>query len=226
MTEMSTITPPSSASTIGPDTIGAVDAPRRGRPRDARCDHAILQATLDLLTEGGASGLSIDGVAARAGVGKATIYRRWLSKEALLLEALGTDTSVMPSPDTGSLRGDLEQYFEAMLDKLHQNQRSDVLPHLIEAAFFDAEVKQSLDQYLSNRQKPLRVILQRAQLRGEIAATTDLKVLSDTLVGPIIYRRLLTQGRLDRAFVRKLLDIVLQPLQPHQPQSSASVFSP
>ena len=226
MTSMSTITPPSAASTIGPNSVGAVDAPRRGRPRDARCDHAILQATLDLLTEGGASGLSIDGVAARAGVGKATIYRRWSSKEALLLEALGTDTSVMPSPDTGTLRGDVEQYFEAMLDKLHQNQRSDVLPHLIEAAFFDPEVKQSLDQYLSNRQKPLRVILQRAQLRGEIAATTDLKVLSDTLVGPIIYRRLLTQGRLDRAFVRKLLDIVLQPQQPQQPPSSASVFSP
>jgi AcrR family transcriptional regulator len=226
MTAMGTITPASAADTSGAKISGALEVPRRGRPRDARCDHAILQATLDLLTEGGAGGLSIDGVAARAGVGKATIYRRWSSKEALLLEALGTDTSVMPNPDTGTLRGDVEQYFAVMLDKLHQNQRSDVLPHLIEAAFFDPEVKQSLDQYLSHRQEPLRVILQRAQLRGEISAATDLKVLSDTLVGPIIYRRLLTQGRLDRAFVRKLLDIVLQPLQPHQPHSSASVFVP
>ena len=65
----------------------SAESPRRGRPRDVRCDEAILQATLDLLAEGGAGSLSIDGVAARAGVGKATIYRRWSSKEALVLDA-------------------------------------------------------------------------------------------------------------------------------------------
>jgi AcrR family transcriptional regulator len=184
-------------------------APRRGRPRDARCDQAILQATLEMLSEGGASNLSIDGVAARAGVGKATIYRRWSSKEALLLEALGTENSVIESPDTGTLRGDLEGYFAALLEKLHANRGSDVLPHLIEAAHYDAEIRQSLDQYLSSRQKPLRVLLHRAQQRGEIAATIDLKVLSDALVGPLLYRRLLTKDRLDKAFVRKLLDIIL-----------------
>jgi AcrR family transcriptional regulator len=162
-----------------------------------------------MLAEGGAANLSIDGVAARAGVGKATIYRRWTSKEALLLEALGTDASVIETPDTGTLRGDLERYFGEMLDRLHSNASSDVLPHLIEAAHYDVEIRQSLDQYLNSRQKPLRVLLQRAQQRGELAATVDLKVLNDALVGPLIYRRLLTKDRLDRAFVKKLLDIVL-----------------
>ena len=187
-------------------------APRRGRPRDARCDHAILQATLDMLAEGGAAHLSIDGVAARAGVGKATIYRRWSSKEALLLEALGTaDTLTMESPDTGSLRADLERYFDVLLQRLSESEGSDVLPHLIEAACYDPEVRTSLDSYLSSRQQPLRSILQRAQRRGDISHGVDLKVVTDLLVGPIMYRRLLTGDRLDRAFTRKLLDIILTP---------------
>ena len=189
----------------------AIEPARRGRPRDARCDHAILQATLDMLAEGGAANLSIDGVAARAGVGKATIYRRWSSKEALLLEALGTDTTTLVSPDTGSLRSDLEAYFEALIERLRESEGSDVLPHLIEAACYDAEVRTSLDEYLSSRQKPLRSILRRAQQRGEIAAGIDLKVVADVLVGPVTYRRLMTGDPIDRAFTRKLLDIVLTP---------------
>ena len=192
--------------------LAETHAPRRGRPRDARCDHAILQATLDMLSEGGAAHLSIDAVAARAGVGKATIYRRWSSKEALLLEALGTaDTSLVSSPDTGSLRSDLEAYFDALLERLSESEGSDVLPHLIEAACYDPEVRTSLDGYLTSRQQPLRSILQRAQQRGEIAEAVDIKVVTDVLVGPIIYRRLMTGDPVDRTFTRSLLDIVLLP---------------
>ena len=192
-------------------TTTAPTVARRGRPRDARCDEAILRATLEMLGEGGAGNLSIDGVAARAGVGKATIYRRWSSKEALLLEALSTDTNAIASPDSGTLRGDLELYFDDLVERLRQNQNSDVLPHLIEAACYDAEVRNSLDEYLSSRQLPLRQLLQRAQERGEIAARIDLSVVVDVLVGPLIYRRLMTRDRIDGVFVRKLLDIVLTP---------------
>ena len=198
-------------SHIDDDELGDPATPRRGRPRDARCDQAILQATLEMLTEGGAGSLSIDGVAARARVGKATIYRRWSSKEALLLEALGTDTTVVESPDTGSLRSDLEAYFGALIDRLTTQPKSDLLPHLIEAACYDPEVRKSLDEYMSNRQTPLRAILLRAQQRGDIAAHIDLKVVVDVLVGPVIYRRLMTGDRLDRAYIRKHLDLVLTP---------------
>ena len=194
--------------TRAPDT----QAPRRGRPRDARCDQAILHATLDMLAEGGAAHLSIDAVAARAGVGKATIYRRWSSKEALVLDALGsTDTSLVDSPDTGGLRTDLEAYFDALLERLRESEGSDVLPHLIEAACYDPEVRTSLDGYLSSRQQPLRAILHRAQQRGEIGSDIDIKLVVDLLVGPVIYRRLLTGDTIDRAFTRNLLDIVITP---------------
>lgn len=190
-------------------TAPSDSAPKRGRPRDARCDEAILQATIDMLIEGGAANLSIDGVAARAGVGKATIYRRWSSKEALVLEAINTDESIIPTPDTGSLRGDLDRYYDVLIERFRMNEGSDVLPHLIEAACYDPEVRMSLDAYISSRQKPLRALLQRALQRGELANGTDLTVLVDMLVGPMMYRRLLTGGRIDRAFVRKMLDIVL-----------------
>lgn len=196
-------------STATPTVPPGAASAKRGRPRDARCDQAILQATLDLLAEAGAGGLSIDGVAARAGVGKATIYRRWSSKEALLLEALGTGTATLVSPDTGSLRGDLDEYFAALIDRFRQNEGSDVLPHLIAAACYDPEVRVSLDAYLNARQRPLRQILQRAQQRGEIAAAVDLKVIVDVLVGPVVYRQLMTRNRVDKAFARKLLDLVL-----------------
>jgi AcrR family transcriptional regulator len=165
-----------------------------------------------MLAEGGASNLSIDGVAARAGVGKATIYRRWSSKEALVLEALSTETTTLHSPDTGAVRSDLEEYFAELLGRLRVDRGSDVLPHLIEAACYDAEVRASLDQYLSSRQKPLRAILTRAQQRGEIGIDVDLKVVVDLLVGPVLYRRLMTGDRIDRTFVRKLLDIVITPM--------------
>lgn len=188
--------------------IAAPELPRRGRPRDLRCDQAILRATLEMLAEGGAGNLSIDGVAARAGVGKATIYRRWSSKEALLLEAMSTDTPSVESPDTGGLRTDLEEYFVALLERLRESEGSDLLPHLIGAACYDAEVRSSLDHYLSSRQQPLRAILERAQRRGEIASGIDLKVVVDVLVGPVIYRRWMTGDRIDHHFVIALLDIV------------------
>jgi len=209
---MTAITTPADTTptrTTPADTTPADTTPRRGRPRDARCDEAILQATIDMLIEGGAANLSIDGVAARAGVGKATIYRRWSSKESLVLEALNTDDSIIPTPNTGSLRGDLEQYYDVLIERFRMNEGSDVLPHLIEAACYDPEVRVSLDAYISSRQKPLRTVLQRALQRGEIANGTDLTVLVDMLVGPTMYRRLLTGGRIDRPFVRKMLHILL-----------------
>ena len=168
-----------------------------------------MQATLDILAEGGIAGLSIDAVAARAGVGKATIYRRWTSKEALVLEALRSDTAPIDVPDSGDLRTDLEAYFAGIIDRFAANDGSDVLPHLIEAACYDAEVRASLDEYIKQRQEPMRAIVRRAAQRGQIAADVDRTVMVEVLVGPVIYRRLLTGGRIDKAFVRKLLDIVL-----------------
>ena len=85
-----------------------VAAPRRGRPRSEQADRSILQAAAELLAERGLGGMSIEEVAARAGVGKTTIYRRWTSRGTLALDAFLTEfQGQQPLPDTGSLRGDL-----------------------------------------------------------------------------------------------------------------------
>ena len=78
------------------------------RPRSAESHAAILQAALELVVEDGLRGTTIEGIAARAGVGKTTIYRRWRTKEELFMEALQAIAFALPDPDTGSLRGDME----------------------------------------------------------------------------------------------------------------------
>ena len=106
---------------------------KRGRPRRADADGAILGATLELLNEVGVAGLSMDLLAQRAGVGKATIYRRWDSKETLILDAMLMTATPIPVPDEGNLRDDLFTYMDAVIECFSPGRGgSDVLPHLIE----------------------------------------------------------------------------------------------
>src|SRR5215218_6421514 len=110
-------------------TAGGAAPVRRGRPRRVDADGAILDATLELLNEVGVAGLSMDLLAQRAGVGKATIYRRWESKEAVILHALRTSDTPIAVPDEGSLRADLNAYLDAVVDHYHPGRGSDILPH-------------------------------------------------------------------------------------------------
>lgn len=186
-----------------------VEARRPGRPRDARADEAIMAATLQLLGQGGIAGVSIEAVAATAGVGKATIYRRWPSKEALVLHAMLLGTEQPPTPDTGNLRGDLEAYLLDLVDRIRAFRHQDVLPHLVGAASYDPAVRSALTEYTRARQAPMRAVLQRAAGRGDLPPGTDPDVFIDATLGAINYRRLMTDTPVDEAFVRTLLDTLL-----------------
>jgi AcrR family transcriptional regulator len=185
------------------------EARRPGRPRDARADEAIIAATLQLLGQGGIAGVSIEAVAATAGVGKATIYRRWPSKEALVLHAMLLGAEQPPTPDTGSLRGDLEAYLLDLVDRIQAFRHQDVLPHLVGAASYDPAVRSALTEYTRARQAPMRAVLQRAADRGDLPPHTDPEVFIDAVLGAINYRRLMTDAPVDAAFVRVLLATVL-----------------
>src|SRR5215208_2339383 len=124
------------------------EAPRRGRPRRADADQAILTATVELLGEVGVAGFSMDLLAQRAGVGKATIYRRWPSKEALMLEAMRTVVTPVSAPDTGAVRSDLRAYVGELVERYGGGKASDVLPHLLEASCYDDQLRVSLEDYL------------------------------------------------------------------------------
>ena len=180
----------------------------RGRPRRADADEAILNAALELLAETGAAGFSMDVLAQRAGVGKATIYRRWASKEALVLDALRTATAPIPVPDEGDLRADLSAYTDALVERFGGGRGSDVLPHLIAASCYDDQLRASLDDYTRGRQRTIRLILRRGIERGELPPDTDVDLLVDVILGPFLYRHLLTGAPVDRKFARRLVDHV------------------
>lgn len=181
---------------------------RRGRPRDESANDAILSATIELLGNGGIAGLSMDLVAKQAGVGKATIYRRWSSKEELVLEALSSTPSV-EIPDTGSVRSDLLAY-AAALAELAAKPTSDVLPHLIEAACYDERLRASLNEYSRLRQRVLRTIIDRGFQRGELTDDDDRDMIVDILQGAWFYRRLVSGEPFTSAYATRLVDFALR----------------
>jgi AcrR family transcriptional regulator len=198
------------AAAVGPTPAAtSTDHGRRGRPRRADADTAILSAALELVAEAGIAGLSMDQLAQRAGVGKATIYRRWASKESLILDALRLATSPIPVPDEGTLRADLIAYTNAIVERLGANSNTDVLPHLIAASCYDEQLRASLDEYTRSRQATLRRILKRGIERGELAPDTDVNLLVDVTLGPFFYRHLLSGATVDRRFSHRLVDAVL-----------------
>lgn len=189
-------------------TMAEPQAARRGRPRSAEIDDAVLAAALELAGEVGISKMSMDELARRADVSKATVYRRWSSKEALVLDALRSTMSPLDDVDTGSLRTDLEAYLEALVARFDQKTKDDVLPHLIEAGCHDPAIQASLDDWVQNRRSPLRRIYERARTNGEIDADADIDVLIDMTIGPFVYRRLLTRGRIDTDFSSRLVAVL------------------
>jgi AcrR family transcriptional regulator len=188
-------------------------APRgRGRPRSEQVDQAVLDATIDLAGEVGMHAMSMDDLAQRVGVSKATIYRRWPSKERLVLDALNRAMRPFDLIDTGSLRGDLDAYLGELARRMSSGKASDVLPDLIAASVRDANLRASLDEYIRHRRQPLQSILGRGVARGELEVDADVDVLIDALIGPFVYRRLLSHDVLDDDFVDRLLGVVLPDL--------------
>lgn len=185
------------------------EVPRRGRPRSADADEAILAATLEVATEAGFGGMSMDVIAERAKVSKATIYRRWSSKEELVLAALRSAIGPLDDVDLGSVRADLDAYLTDVVGRIQTGKMGDVLPHLIEVAAHDPEVRHSLDDYVASRRRPLVAVIERGIARGELRADTDVDLLVDVIIAPLIYRKLLTRGKLDEPFVRSLIDVAL-----------------
>lgn len=207
---------PAVSSEAGAAPVGTDDvehcAPRRGRPRSVEVDEKLLEATLALAGELGINGMSMDDVAQRAGASKATIYRRWPSKEALVLDAMRHGMRPFDQIDTGSLRDDLDEYLHELADRMSNGKSSDVLPHLIEVSINDPALRESLDDYVRYRRRPLTAILRRGVERGELTDDTDIETMVDALIGPFVYRRLLSHASLDADFVRRLLAIVLPDL--------------
>ena len=154
--------------------------------------------------------MSMDDLAQRAGVSKASIYRRWPSKELLVIDALRSAMGPLDAVDTGDVGGDLRAILGDLVARFSSKERmNDVLPHLIEVATHDPALRAELEAYTQLRRVPLRASLERGVARGEVSPDADLDTLIDALLGPIIYRRLLTGGTIDTAFIEGLMALVV-----------------
>ena len=183
----------------------------RGRPRSEAADRAILRAATDLLAERGLAGMSMEEVAARAGVGKATVYRRWRSRGALALDAFMAEfQALQPLPDTGTLRDDLLAALRAWVRAVTRTPAGRILAGLIAAAQEDPELAAAWRaRVLEPMRAQHRIMLRRAIERGEIPASTDTDVALDLLYGAAYHRLLQGHRPLSDAFTRRVVEVIV-----------------
>jgi AcrR family transcriptional regulator len=182
--------------------------PTRGRPRSASAHERILRAALELLQTKGFSALSVDAIAARAGVGKATIYRWWPNKAAVVMDAFLADTAPdMPFPDTGSTREDLRRQMRSVIRLFNAPAVRDPFVALIGASQHDPSLAAALrERFVANRRKAARAVLERGIDRGELRADLDLDIAMDALYGALYYRLLVSGQRLTPRYADAVLD--------------------
>jgi AcrR family transcriptional regulator len=192
-------------------SVPAEQPARRGRPRSEAADRAILHAATGLLAERGLSGMSIEKVAARAGVGKATIYRRWPSRGVLALDAfLAEFQQQQPLPDTGTLRGDLLGALTAWVRAVTQSSAGRMLAGLIAEAQRDPALAVAWrDRVVEPLRAQHTIMLERAIERGELSGTVDKEVLLDLLFGAAYHRLLHGHQPLSDRFVHEVVDLIV-----------------
>lgn len=182
-----------------------------GRPRSADSRSAILKAAYQILREAGFAGFTVEGVAARAGAGKATIYRWWQTKGTLAIEAFLV--ALAPRMDT---KGDTDSAIADLRAQVHhaagvyRGRTGQLLRELIALGQEDSATSKVLRaDFVEPRRQSALGLLQRALETGELPPNTDIDVLADALWGPIFHRLLVSHMPIDRSFIEKLLDLVL-----------------
>jgi AcrR family transcriptional regulator len=197
--------------------VSEVVTATRGRPRSEAAHKAILAAAADLLLDRGLPGVSMDAVAERAGVSKATIYRWWPTKESLALDMLYSEwTRVTPQRyESGSLRLDLLALLLAWSRLASGRPYGRVVAALLMEGrtnpAFSAEYQRRM---VEPRREQARAIYAQAIDRGEIPAETNVEVAIDLIYGPLYHRLLIGHAPLDDQFVADIVELALRGLQP------------
>jgi AcrR family transcriptional regulator len=183
----------------------------RGRRRSERSHDAIIAATQQLLVERSYPELTIEGIAARAGVGKQTIYRWWPSKAALVLEAYLAGQDAVPPPAEGkTAREDVRKLLGWLIAVLAQPIGGHVVAGLVGDLQHDADLAEGFHRdVVPARREAMLAALERARARGEIRADADLELAVDALHGAVFYRLLLSGEPLDADFADRLAEQTL-----------------
>jgi AcrR family transcriptional regulator len=187
----------------------------RGRPRSAEAHAGILDAAIALTREVGFDALAMDAIAARAGVGKATVYRRWKSKEALIAEALERLVRSIPVPDTGSLDRDLHEVMRVNLAMYQDPATAMLLSGLVAAMARSVPIANAMRSgFLATRRDAMQRVVARGVARGELARGTDIELVLDILSGPFLYRTLMSGTSVNSRMVKRLVRAVLRGFAP------------
>jgi AcrR family transcriptional regulator len=183
---------------------------KRGRPRSRQTNKAILKAAAEIVIASGLAEMTIEGVAERAGVGKASIYRRWPSKGALAFEAVvDSILTAEPTPDTGSLEGDLARLAESWVRLANIRRAGRTLAHFIAEVQSDEDLAVAWrERFVDRIRSERRPIIDRAITRGEIPAGSDPDLIMDLLYGPLYHRYLNGHLPLNESFARDIARMV------------------
>jgi AcrR family transcriptional regulator len=186
-------------------------AARPGRPRSAEVDQAILVAAIRMLADHGFDGLTMEGVASEAGVGKATVYRRWPSKTELVLDAIRSMKPMVAHPDHGDVRSDLVELVAGAISWGDGGEYTEVVSALMSELRRNTELASVYrEQFLAPRRVESLALIQRGIERGEIRPDVDIDLVLDMLVGTIVYRSMITGGELTEAVAERAVDQVLR----------------
>ena len=194
------------------DSVGS-----RGRPRDPETDRLILQSTLKLLAERGFAGLSIEGVAAKSGVAKTTIYRRYSTKIDLVVSAMVGMLRVDETPDTGSLKGDLVWMMNRpQAIELLVGQGSTLLGSLLAEKVRNPELLEVVRQRLVGpRMAQLNRVFEMAERRGEIREGVDYRLVGHMLFGGVLAHSI-TGAEVSEGTIESVVDVLVEGIRPRR----------
>ena len=200
------------------DQEDLIEEPRKGRPRDPSRDEAIIDAAVDVLIRDGYDRLSMEGVAAVAGVGKATVYRRWSSKAELVIDAMATLKPALDSIDTGSLDGDLKLMITASSSPLSQR-LSEVMVSICSALPREPELLEAFKtRFTEPRIALISEMLERAQQRGDLGSEIDVAMAASLVPSLMLQRALMTGKPAGRTYAEQIVGSVLLPVLGRPPR--------
>ncbi|AMW08641.1 TetR family transcriptional regulator [Streptomyces qaidamensis] len=186
----------------------------RGRPRDERSGAAIIQAAAELVAEGGYAATSIGAVAARAGVGKDTIYRRWSGKPELVYEAVFTAAETADLPDTGTLEGDLTALVQSLVEEFSAPAAAAALPGLLADFAAAPHLRATIrTRFLQPAKERLVAVFDRAGQRGETSANLPVDLVLDTLAGAVFFHLGITGERPAPDLARRIAAMIVKGIE-------------
>jgi AcrR family transcriptional regulator len=182
-----------------------------GRPRSLEADEAILEATVDVFAEVGLEALTMEGVAARAGVSKNTVYRRFPNKLDLVVSAVRCYTNVgAPPPDTGTTRGDVQALVDDLVAIVTATPMGRMLPILVAARTRTPELDLAYSEIVADKRARSAAVVRRGITRGDFRPDVDIDLVVDAFVSPVFYRLLVTNAPLDETFRTAVVDAALR----------------